>query len=786
MIRRIQEIVGVGSFENFKRGGSYQFEPMTLFFGLNTYGKSTLADIFRALNENNITILKNRKTIGKQSQSVQINFIDDSDRENSVNFKNEQWNNINGFPYQIEIFDTKFIEKNIFTGLTITRDNKERLTEFVLGEEGVTLANKIKELKRVRDELSNNQIKNLEKEILNELQPHSFDLSEFLRLDVSSCNKESLEKKIENIKNKINRINDNKKNIDSILKLKTLWPIEIKPNFFSLFQDFNNLLAKNYENLNQAILEKIYSHINSSFKKKDKLEEEWIRKGFYYVEGQISSLCPFCGQPLDKSELFTLYQKYFSEGYKKFFEQIESNLERVTNTIEEENNKFNLLDNTSINKIIDEASKYIDSEKWNNKIGNFNNLLIDLNQELKEYKNTLNNLLKDLRDKKNEKIQSPYKSIDKLNISDISELENKINKIIINLNKQITDISNLINDFKKKFENQEELKKELDRLQQSLTDYNIKLLRIKLKDKCDKLNRQKEKLNHIKSQITEKETKLKETQETFINNYFEKVNNIFESLGSRNFKIEKKIERRGYKNTISLEIKYRDKPVSYDDIEFILSDSDKRALAFSIFLAKLENMQTGQLRNTIIILDDPITSFDDNRIRVTILKIMELYSKARQIIILSHYEDFLRNLLLSMNNKYALYKIKRTANGSEFESVEKNNLLLDEHEKMFVKIKRFVDNESSDDITRDLRIFLENEIKIRFRLILYEKRYLNLRLKNLIEKLYEENLINEARKDKLHNFREQLNPDHHSYIGHSNSEDIRTFAGNLLNFIYET
>jgi len=142
---------------------------MTLFFGLNTYGKSTLADIFRALNENNITILRNRKTIGKQFQSVKINFIDDSDRENSVNFKNEQWNNINGFPYKIEIFDTKFIEKNIFTGLTITRDNKERLTEFVLGEEGVTLANEIKDLKKERDELSNNQIKNLEKEILKEL-----------------------------------------------------------------------------------------------------------------------------------------------------------------------------------------------------------------------------------------------------------------------------------------------------------------------------------------------------------------------------------------------------------------------------------------------------------------------------------------------------------------------------------------------------------------------------------------------------------------------------------------
>jgi len=596
-----------------------------------------------------------------------------------------------------------------------------------------------------------------------------------------------LEQEIEKLKNNINRINDNKKNINSILQLITPEPIKIKLNFFSLFQEFNKLLAKDYQDLNQTVLEKISSHINSSFKKKDKQEEEWIRRGFFYVEGNINSLCPFCGQPLDKSELFTVYQKYFSEGYKKFFEQIESDLKGVTNTIEEENNKFTLLDTTFINKIIDEANKYIDSEEWHNKVEKFNNLLINLNKELKEYKNTLNNLLKGIKGKKNEKIQSPYKSIDKLNISSISESENKINKIIINVNKQITDISKLINDFKRGVENQEELNKELNRLQRKLEENNIKLLRIKLKDKCDELNRQKEKLNHIKSQITEKETKLKETQEIFINNYFEKVNNIFESLGSRNFKIEKKIERRGYKNTITLEIKYRDKPVGYDDIEFILSDSDKRALAFSVFLAKLENIQTEQLRNTIIVLDDPITSFDDNRIRVTLLKIMELSSKARQIIILSHYEAFLRKLLLSMNNNnYALYKIKRTANGSEFESVVKNNFLFDEHEKMFIKIKKFVDNESSDDISRDLRIFLENEIKMRFRLILYEKRYLNLQLKDLIDKLYEENLINEARKDKLHNFREQLNPDHHSYIGQSNPEDIRTFADNLLKFIYET
>jgi wobble nucleotide-excising tRNase len=47
-----------------------------------------------------------------------------------------------------------------------------------------------------------------------------------------------------------------------------------------------------------------------------------------------------------------------------------------------------------------------------------------------------------------------------------------------------------------------------------------------------------------------------------------------------------------------------------------LSDSEKRTLAFAFFLSKLKNDKN--LENKIIILDDPFSSFDENRKEKTI------------------------------------------------------------------------------------------------------------------------------------------------------------------------
>ena len=61
----------------------------------------------------------------------------------------------------------------------------------------------------------------------------------------------------------------------------------------------------------------------------------------------------------------------------------------------------------------------------------------------------------------------------------------------------------------------------------------------------------------------------------------------------------------------------------------------------------------------------------------------------------------------------------------------------------------------------------------------------HLGLRDLIDKLYEKGYFNNDVKEKLHDFRELLNPNHHKYIGNSNPEDIRNFAKSLMKYVYE-
>ena len=71
-IKRIKTIQNIGTFANFTGGGSLGFEKLTLIYGLNTYGKTTLTDIFQSLKDNNQNILISRKTIPNQVSSQKI------------------------------------------------------------------------------------------------------------------------------------------------------------------------------------------------------------------------------------------------------------------------------------------------------------------------------------------------------------------------------------------------------------------------------------------------------------------------------------------------------------------------------------------------------------------------------------------------------------------------------------------------------------------------------------------------------------------------------------------
>ena len=124
-IKKIKEIKNIGTFAQFSNGGSLWFEKLTFIYGLNTFGKTTITDIFQSLKENNPEIILSRKTIPIQQIEQKVTLsIQDNSIEQDLIFKNNSWEK-NEFQKYLEIFWTEFIHKNLFTGFSIERNNKE-------------------------------------------------------------------------------------------------------------------------------------------------------------------------------------------------------------------------------------------------------------------------------------------------------------------------------------------------------------------------------------------------------------------------------------------------------------------------------------------------------------------------------------------------------------------------------------------------------------------------------------------------------------------------------------
>ena len=165
MLRRIHKIENVGVFKDFQNGSRVQFDKHTIIYGRNTYGKTTLSDILQSLATGDDTIITSRASIpsSEKQQSIEFGFSCEAS-EQKICYKDSKWdsNDIN-----IDIFNNNFVEKNIFTGLSIGRSNKENFTDFILGEEDVNLAKSISIDKKNLGEEKKNLIANKPKFIKN-------------------------------------------------------------------------------------------------------------------------------------------------------------------------------------------------------------------------------------------------------------------------------------------------------------------------------------------------------------------------------------------------------------------------------------------------------------------------------------------------------------------------------------------------------------------------------------------------------------------------------------------
>lgn len=683
MITKINKLQDFGIFKAFNWGTTLNpFQKNNLLYGWNYSGKTTLSKLFMNLEA------KNKIYFPDAEYSISSKVGEQPE----ISFTNNQ---LSGVPFSLKVFNSCYI-REIFAWDN-TEINDIEPIKFYLGKEASEIQPKIKELKEIK-------LKKLE----TSLQEQTVLLNEFN--DYAKENGKFAKKATEireKLNNRVKQSDFNKKHFVEILNL-----IKSDPNHYLIAEENIDKIRS------QAISEKIYEELtpirqpneilNSLTKKvKSILEEtapknipfpeldedkklfEWVQEGLELHTD--SKVCKFCENTISLTRIDNLNQYYSNK-----LQEIQNTIRTAKYEIEAERKKFNILfvhESKLAAHLRNEYTDQIDTFK----------------QLLEEYYTNLARLESDLTAKESSMFMRV--SASEITVLSFKSIMDKINYI---LNKH--------NKFVEEFEENKNLALE-SILSHYVGQYIIEESYSEKESKNLDTQTKKSKIEDEKAdtqqEIERLEARLKNTVQgkEEINKYLE----IF--LNRKDIKIDI-VEGK-------FQLKRNDFPASD------LSEGEKTAISFAYFLTELKSLQAeNKLKNTIVLIDDPISSLDSNHI-FQVRSLINLFFKIKddycQLFILTHNFEFFSmmldsNLFKNKNKKYdkpergPFYFILRQ---SEEQSIIDNlpvplRAYKSEYAQLFHILKGYADSEVKESfeykllLPNTLRRFLELYTLIRY------------------------------------------------------------------------
>lgn len=618
MLQELKYVQNIGRFAQAQSVAHAVFGKCTLVFGENGWGKSTLADILRSLTTGIPEIIIGRTTLAGRPEQKAILQVGGQ----SASFNNGTWA---GPSPRIAIYDSTFINDNVFSGDVVTNEHLKNQYGLVVGEEGVRLVRQIVGLDNENNE-NNKIIRNADTElkavIRSIMAPLTMSVDDFLALE----KQENIDEAISNKQTEVQRAQKTK-------ELKAA----VEPKCFPIpseAEKFKQILETNIDGIAENALEAVRSHVakHNCEDVEQMTHENWLEIGTAYPE---TGACPYCGQALQDRTLVDAYKDFFSASYKQLSENVRKSRQtfakyktgefrKALDELHTQNQrqygywkeaaKLEAPDMSNLFEVteqMEQAAGQID-DLFQEKQSNLTDALAP--EKFSAALETWTNGRAAIQ-QINEKITTYQEQIkklkDSLDLSQLPKLEGELKNLQITKMRYETDIVETVEQLQKSNTRKEEIKKQRNELREALTE-------------------------HGRSITT--------SLGTTINAYLKRLN--------AGFRIDyKEPNYRGKEPAASYQILINDVPVSpnaaadaVDQPSFrnTLSAGDKSTLALALFLARIN--ADPHLTETIVVLDDPFTSLDNFRRHFTAIEIKKLCGQTKQTIVLSHDKSFLRLL----------------------------------------------------------------------------------------------------------------------------------------------
>ncbi|MGL2810791.1 AAA family ATPase [Helicobacter pylori] len=678
-----------------------EFKHYNIIFGNNGCGKTSLTRAFELLIPKNKHIEKYRTISTDESPSIEFECEKGS-------YKIEPNSDI-GVPFKVEIYNSDFLHNNVPLnsefGLKKLDDGTIILEGSVLGEETKEI-NQLKDFrekvekrqKKIKDEndIENTLIAKQESEIkkydeeIEKIRKEMTSKTIQIALDeigISNFYKVSKDKfkyqedALTNLGKDFNELDEAMKKFDGLKEM------ELPKDDQTIKDKLKSLFSFDIDKEAGQVSEKIKEHIS-------KVGREFIEKGMKLQKEMPDNACPFCTQKIPH-EIIQEYTSYFNESVEKFNQ---CSLE-VSGTLK------NILDQWNIKEILQSFEKF---EPFMKK--DFSKNKESLKNALKQIKVLLEKLQKEVDKKEGAKNKEEFQKIDK-----------KLLEIQKNIQQYVDETRNILNQKKEQEERLKELKTELKeaRIKKAKHDsYDWQKIKKEVEIKLSVLNRGYKRLNCLLEKIDNKLKKLNEQKRPDI----EAINSYLKALNLPKYSLHE-----DYRIVLNSDVLENSKA------EMILSDGEKTTLAFAYFLARLKLFyKKKNLKNLVVVIDDPISSLDEQRIYNTsyiVAKInQELAGEAlkdedkAQVFVLTHNHTFMA-CLINMVGKHARY-FQLERNQNQLKIVCKNEvvgyfdtfyLLLFKEVYEFAKKEKVQDDfKEAINYGNKVRILLESFLKINF------------------------------------------------------------------------
>lgn len=665
------------------------FKKNNIIFAENGNGKTKFVDILKKMNEGNPNIEKHRDKLLDQ-QEIEVLLENNS----TVSLTNN-WIN-NPLKQKFIFFDKYFTNRFVHsTGLDLTNDplrKQQRGENIIYLGKFAKYNQEINKIIEIKNEIN---ILNKDFTIKKRLKIESFlqknNITEQDLIDKRSTIKDIDSNDLQKNKENKDKYEDELEKIIKSLKNKTrislLKLLINKDNECQGKINPNKIFSFTVSNGVQKTLKKII-HKN-----------DFIKEGLSLIPENDKN-CPFCEQKIkdnDYIEIIKDYQNIFNKTFLKEEEDTRNLLLRYKGILE--NLKKSSSSNLNKNYIV-EAKEFITIE-------------IDLPEyELNLSENKIIDKELNLVKNKESKI---LEEIEGSQFSKIEKIIEKYNKNILNYNNIVKKINTIISTLKKN-SSSDNLAKRKIKLEELIKNINQEIVFIENKDLLIEYFTSTDKEENNNKIITKFEkiyqlmkTKIVEEFNKFITDYFLLIQtlvkeispsmDILEITGSGNF-------NRSNRNPAlcGFEIKYNG-----NDCSETLSEGEKQVIALAYFFAHLRKEND---KEKIIVFDDPITSFDAGKRKMTSELIERETESFSQTFVLT-CDPLFREYCLKQIKDRNFYYILKTRGSSAIHYTPKNKETIhSSFESDFTNIENW--NGTIENVVifgQKLRFCLETKIK---------------------------------------------------------------------------